>query len=537
MFPLNIGYLLDLNANRYPEKTAIIYKDLLISYRELNQKVNRLSNSLLQLGIRKSDKVGYLFPNGNKIVELYFALQKIGAVAVPLNHRLVSREIKCLLDSADCKAFVYCDQYTELVNEVKQDFKSVQILIKTGEKITDEYSFEELLANNNQEDPGIVVEAGDLARIQFTGGTTGRSKGVMRTHENDIYQTIGVMGQNKICGYPGHVVLTQCPLHHTAGITWLLTAIANGAAFVICDVFDPVEILTQIQKYRVTYLLLLPVSTYLRLIDIPNIKEFDTSTVQLLQMSAGGTSSEIILRVYEAFPNCEINYGWGQTETGAGSGGVITREMALNNSEKLKSVGRPMPFFEMRIVDDQGRDVPVGEIGECIARGPAVMQGYYKQPELTAATIKDGWSRTGDMFKQDEDGYYYIMDRKKDMIKTGGENVFAQEVESIICNHPAIQDCAVIGVPDRIFQEAVMAVIKVRTGYSVTIEEIWEHCKKDLSSYKKPRYIEFVDSFPVDSAGKIQKYRLREIYKDIENRIIAGCKSCLGQQSRGEKVG
>lgn len=515
MYPMNVGYLLVLNANRYPDKTAIVYKDQQISYRELNRKVNCLANSLLNLGIIKGDRVGYLFPNCNQIVELYLALQKIGAIAVPLNHRLVSREVKCLVDSAECKAFVYSEIYDQTVSAVKNDFNTVKLVIRSGISPSDECSFEQLYVNDNHNEPEVTVERTDLARIQFTGGTTGRSKGVMRTHENDIFQTISVMTQNKLGANPDEVVMTQCPLHHQAGITWFLTVIATGAQIVICDAFDPVEILKQIEKYKVTYLLLLPPSTYLRLIDIPTFKEFDLSTVKLVQMSAGGTSPEIILRVYEAFPNCEINYGWGQTETGAGTSSVITLEMARQRSEKIKSVGRPMPLFEMRIVDENGKDVKVGEVGECIAKGPCVMSGYYNQPELTAMNLKDGWVYTGDMFKQDEDGYFYIMDRKKDMIKPGGENVFAQEVESVIRSHPAIHDCAVIGVPDRKFGEAVMAVIKLRAGYTATVEEIQEHCKAQLSSYKKPKYIEIVDSFPVDSAGKIQKYMLRKQYKAL----------------------
>lgn len=513
MTPTNLGYLLTLNANQYPEKTALVYKNQRFSYRELNEKVNRLAHSMMDLGITKGDKVGYLFPNCNQIVELLFALLKIGAVAVPLNHRLISREIKCLLDSAECKAFVYSDIYAEKVEEVKGQFNTVKLLICSGKHTSDEYSFEQLGCHEKKHEPEVCVEENDLSRIQFTGGTTGRSKGVMRTHKSDLFQTISVMTQNKMGASLGEVVLTQSPLHHQGGVSWLFSVVAAGAQLVISDVFDPELILKQIQDYRVTYLMLLPPSTYLRLFDIPNFKNFDLSSVRLVQMSAGGTSPEILLKTYEAFPNCEINYGWGQTESGAGTGHVLTREMAVNLSPRIKSVGRAMPFFEIRIVDEQGKDVQIGEAGECIVRGPSVMLGYYSQPELTAKAIKDGWVYTGDIFRQDEEGYYYLLDRKKDMIKTGGENVFAQEVEGVIRSHPAIQDCAVIGIPDTVFGEAVMAVIKLRTGWTLTAEEVKKHCKSQLSSYKKPRYIEFVESFPVDSAGKIQKYRVREMYR------------------------
>lgn len=515
VYPMNIGYLLTLNANRYPNKIALTYKDSSISYRELNYRVNRLANSLMEVGIRKGDRVGYLFPNCNEIVELFFALMKIGAVAVPLNHRLIAKEIKYLLDLAECKALVYSDKYWEKVKEFKHNLKAVSIFIRSGEEGTfGEHSFQQLRDNGPGFEPNVSVGGEDLARIQFTGGTTGRSKGVMRTHRSDVFQTIGIMCQNKMGANPDAVVLTQSPLNHQAALSWLLSTVAAGAQFVVCDKFDPVEILHQVAIHRVTYLMLLPPSTYLRLLDIPNLRDFDLSSVKLVQMSAGCVSREIILKTYEAFPNCEVNYGWGQTETGAGTGQVITREMALNNLERMQSIGKAMPFIELRIVDEQGNEVQPGAVGECIARGPAIMSGYYNEPELTNRTLKDGWVHTGDMFRQDEEGYYYFVGRKKDMIKSGGENVYAQEVEEVIRTHPAVEECAVIGVPDRRFGEAVMVVIKLRRGCAVTAEEIQEHCKSQMASYKKPRYVEFIDSFPVDMAGKIQKYKLKEMFQN-----------------------
>lgn len=513
MFPINVGYLLTMNANRYPDKTALLYNGRRFSYRAINERVNRLAHSLLDLGIRKRDKVGFIFPNCNQIVELLFAIFKIGAVAVPLNHRLVAQEIKYLLDTAECKVFVYSDLYAEKVQEVKHEFRTVKMLICSGKPVPGEYSFEELCRNENPSEPNISVIGSDVSRIQFTGGTTGRSKGVIRTHESDVFQTISIMTQNKMGANPDEVVMVQCPLHHQGGMSWLFSAIATGAEFVFCDVFNPEDILRQIQDYRVTYLLLLPPVTYLRLYDVPNLKDYDLSSVKYVQMSAGGTSPDIIFKTYDAFPNCEVNYGWGQTESGAGTNIVLTRELVRKHPEMTKSIGRAMPLIELRIVDEEGNDVPVGEVGECIVRGPSVMSGYYNQPDLTAKTIKDGWVYTGDMFRQDAEGYYYIMDRKKDMIKTGGENVFAQEVEGVIRSHSAVQDCAVIGIPDPVFGEAVMAVLKLRQGHTITLEELQEHCKRELSSYKKPRYLACVEQFPVDSAGKIQKYKLREMYR------------------------
>ncbi|SHN62861.1 class I adenylate-forming enzyme family protein [Desulfitobacterium chlororespirans] len=520
MNPMTVGDFLTLNSARYPDKIALVCKDKRLTYQELNGRVNALAHAFLDLGIGKGDKIGYLFPNSMEIVELFFAIAKIGAIAVPLNHRLVAREIKCLLDLVECDVFVYSRLYDGPVSEVKGSFRTVKHIIRLGEPAPGEYSFEKLLEHKDTSEPDIAVDSGDLFRIQFTGGTTGRSKGVMRTHEADLFQTIGVMTSNKMGASPDEVVLTQSPLHHQGGITWMLCVMVTGAQFVICDGFDPVEILRQIEQERVTYMLLLPPSTYLRLIDAPVFRDYDVSSVKVVHTSAGGTSPAIIQKMAEAFPNCEVYYGWGQTETGAGTVHRITREMALHHPEKTQSIGRPMPFFQLRIVDEAGKDVPLGEVGEGIAKGPAIFSGYYKQPELTDGTVTDGWTRTGDMMRQDEEGLYYMVDRKKDMIKTGGENVFAQEVEAVIRKHPAVLDCSVIGVPDQTFGEAVMAVVKLRSGYTATAADIQEHCKRDLSSYKKPRYVEFLDEFPVDSAGKIQKFRLRKKYREIYSHLI-----------------
>lgn len=515
MYPITMGYLLKLNANRYPEKTALIYNDLHISYQELNKRVNILANSFIKLGIRKGDRIAYLFPSGHKIVELYYAIQKIGAVAVPLNHRLVGTEIKYLIDAAECKAFVYSSHFAEQVTGVKNLLKTVEIIIRSGEGVEGEYSLQELAGGDNWDEPNVDVFPDDLCRIQFTGGTTGRSKGVLRTHFADFFQTVSITISGGLGG-PDQVMLTQSPLCHQAGLSWLNVAIGAGNTFIICDVFNPAGILEQIQTERVTAIMLLPPSIYHKIFELPNLKEYDLTSVKIVQSSAGGTSPEIIYKMYETFPNCTaVRYGYGLTETGGlGTNYLISKEMLQDHPEKAKTVGKEMPFIELSIVDENGKEMEVGQVGECIARGPSMMLGYYNQPELTAGVMKDGWVYTGDMIKKDKDGYYYLMDRKKDMIKSGGENVFAQEVEGVIRTHPAVQDCAVIGVPDRKFGEAVMAVIKLKTGRNPTAEEIQSHCKTQLSSYKKPRYVEFVESFPVDQAGKIQKFKLREMYKD-----------------------
>lgn len=515
MFFYDVGHSLTVSAEKYPKKIALIFQEEKVSYAMLEQRVNRLANNLMELGIVKGDRVGYIFPNCIQLVELYFAIQKIGAVAVPMNHRLTYGELKILLETSECKALVYSSTYDGMVKKLKVDLHSIKIFIRAGDMGGTDYNFEQLRSQGDSNEPGIKIRPDDLSRIQHTGGTTGLPKGVMRTHEAELFQNVSNMIQSKVGASADEVIYNQSPMHHQGGMIWLLASVFTGATLVIGSSFEPHRILDGIESYRVTYLNILPPSAYLKLLEVPTIKSYDLSSVRMVNTGAGVSSEEIIHRIFDLFPNCEINYGWGQTETGVGTNNILSR----SDVGKSKSVGRAAPFVELRIVDEQGHSVEVGEIGECIAGGPTIMAGYYKQPELTAAVYKDGWIYTGDMLSKDQDGFYHMAGRKKDMIKSGGENVFAREVEYVIRNHHAIQECAVIGVPDRYLGEAVAAIIKLRDGYVLTVKEVQEYCKERISSYKKPRFILFVDNFPLDDTGKVKKAKLREIYKEHKGDI------------------
>lgn len=514
MFYQNVSQLLMVNVHRYPGKTAVIHRDTRLTYREFNGRINRMAQMLLGLGVRPGDKVASMFPNGITLLEIYYAVQKIGAVIVPLNFRLVPREIRYLLEASDASVLLFDGQFLDHVREIAPSLEG-RITCLCSRRTKDwGPSIEERLKECQCLEPAMKPDGEALSRIQFTGGSTGLPKGAMRTHSADICEAMGVMNSNMMGADPDHVVLIQCPLEHHGGHSWYMSVFASGATLVICDVFDPETILGLIERERVTYLMLLPPSTYLRLLDCPGLKGFDLSTVKLVQSAAGCTTPEIVAKIYSAFPNCVMNYGWGQTESGLGTSMVMTRQMANDNLPRIKSVGRPMPFLEAKVVDEEGRELPAGQVGECLVRSPAVMKGYYKQPELTARVFEeDGWLHTGDMMWKDEDGYLYLMSRKKDMIKSGGENVFAQEVEGVIKRHPSIQECIVFGVPERTMGEAVMAVVSLRPGKTVTLKELQAHCKKYISSYKKPRYLDFIDRFDMDDAGKIRKSRVAERYR------------------------
>jgi acyl-CoA synthetase (AMP-forming)/AMP-acid ligase II len=502
-----------LNANRYPDKTALVYRGRRFTYREINERVNRLAHHLTALGIKKGDPVGFMFLNSNQFVEIFFATQKIGALAVPLNFRMVPREVKWVLDNARCKLFAYHEIFSQQVDPVRDDLPAVENLVCSGEDAPPgAHHFESLTEEGSTEEPGVSVGFEDRAFIIYTGGTTGTPKGVVHTHRSSILTCVSGMISLNVSG-ASEVMLNQVPMFHITGLHTMMQIVASGGRCVIVETFDPTEMLGLIQQENATFLCLVPPSTYIRLMDAPDLNTFDTSTVRKLLTAAGSFPKPIALRLYDTFPNAQVFYGWGQTETGGlGTLHAIPRSMIEEESERARSVGMEMPFMEVRLVDHQGRDVPTGEVGEAIMRSPTIMEEYFEQREVTEQTLQDGWVYSGDLLKKDEEGYFYFVDRKKDMIKSGGENVFAQEVEWAILSHPAVEYCAVFGVPDPKLDEAVMAVVQLRKGLTSTEEEIVQHCKELLSSYKKPRRVAFVDALPMTAAGKIQKHKLREQY-------------------------
>lgn len=519
MYYQNVSELFLLSVRRRPDKTALVFGEQRLSYREANNRINRIANALLANGVNAGAKVAFLLPNCCEIVLIYYALQKIGAVAVPLNFRLIPREIAFLVEKSDSEMLIYSSDFEQNVR--KAGLADNVRLICCGEGKGNDPSLERLEAESSEEEPVLFRDGNAVSRIQFTGGSTGVPKGVMRTHYQDLYEIIGEMMYSKLGADPDNVVLIQCPLEHHGGHSWFTATLSAGATLIICSAYDPEKILDSIERERVSYMLLLPPTTYLRLCKHPGVEKRDTSSVRVAQSAAGGTTPEIISLMEKVFPNAEIFYGWGQTESGLGTSCVLSSDSVAGRNGYACSIGRPMPFVELKVVDDNWNELPAGEPGEAVIRSPASMKGYYKHPELTEALMgPDGWMRTGDIMVKDEAGYYYLLTRKKDIIKSGGENVFCSDVENVVKMHPAVLECVIVGVPDERLGEAVMAVVQLRPGQSLSLPELQEHCKKYLSSYKKPLYMETVDSFDMDDAGKIRRSRLRsELKKKYESKL------------------
>lgn len=507
MAQCNVAEPLLASAQAHPDKTAVVFDGREIIYGALNDRVNQTAAVLVSdLGVRPGDRVAYLLPNCPELLEVYYAIQKIGAVAVPLNYKLIPREIGYLVNASGAEVLVFAHQFAAAVAEAARALSADVALVSVGEEVDGALELERACAGHGTAEPPLFRDPNALSRIQYTGGSTGLPKGAARTHAADLVELDAIMDSNGIGDDPDNVVLIQCPLEHHGGHSWFTITFAAGATLVICEAFNAEQILHFIEFYRVTYMILLPPTTYLRLLRCPTIDQYDLSSVRLVQSAAGATTKPIIQAIYDKFPNAVLNYGWGQSESGAGSSLKITRAMLEADSPLLESVGRPMKHVEMKVVDEAGQEVPDGEVGEALFRSASVMRGYYGQRDLTdEAFTSDGWLRTGDLMMCDAEGYYYVRSRKKDMIKSGGENVFVAEVENVLRTHPDVEDCVVFGTSDPVMGEAVAAVIQPRAGSNLTAAEVQTHCKGYIASYKKPRYVVFMDDLGRDSAGKVRK--------------------------------
>ncbi|MEL1136088.1 class I adenylate-forming enzyme family protein [Desulfitobacterium sp. THU1] len=503
----NVYHLLQSNTAHYPDKPALIYKGQRISYRELGERINSLAHSLSQLGAKLGSRVGLLMPNCAEFVEAFYGAQKLGAVAVPFNYRLKASEIKELVEATQCEYFIYDQKYADIIAELKSQVFCIKEFIYTGDiEVDHEHSYEELLKRGDPLwDFVQPVCDQDDALFIFTGGTTGVSKAARHTQEALLLKvSLTLMGEWRF--NPQDVFLNYAPMFHVGGLSFVLFVLSSGACMIIADRFDVDELLRTIDREKVTQMFIIPPSIFKAMKDSPLINDIDTSSMRYLMFSGGDTSDEIVKSAFELFPKASILNGYGHSENAAIINNILTREQYGKKPGLICSIGKPMAFSQIKLVNDQGYEVKKGECGEAWARGPAQMRGYLNRPN----PFVDCWFPTGDILRQDEEGYFYFMERKKDMIKCGGENIFANEVESVVSSHPAVSSCAVVGLADPLYSEIVAAAVVLKNDKRVTEEQLIEYCKSKLASYKKPKKVFFLKELPLSSVGKVKKYTLRE---------------------------
>ena len=510
---LLLGEMMARNSRKFPDKEALIYGDTRLTYKQFNARINRLAHALLDIGIGKGAKVAILAFNCNQFMETYFALAKIGGVAVPLNFRLHPEELKYIMENSDAEALIVGEAFIETAKGIRNGLSQVRNYISITDKpVEGMLHFETWVAKYPEDEPLILVDEDDPAFIMYTAGTTGRPKGAVITNKNEM--VLWMLGAAFVFSEPGlsdlwnFRALGAPPIFHLASFGFCQFMFFLGATVVLpVEVFNPEYIMKTIEKERINAIVLVPAMTNFLLL-LPDLDKYDTSSLQVWGSSGAILPTETRRQMKENFPNVKIFDLFGMTEMSALVSGLLPSE----SEGRETSVGKALPFIEIRVVDDDDNDVPAGVVGEAVYRGPTVLKEYYKNPEATAEAMRGGWFHSGDLVRRDEEGFLYIVDRKKDMINSGGENIYPAEIEEVLCRHPKIQEAAVIGVHDEEWGEAVKAIVVAKPGETVTEEEVVAFCKSNLASFKKPKSVDFIDVLPRNAMGKVLKTALREQY-------------------------
>ncbi len=514
MIELTLGRSLQLAAQRSPEKTAVLCDGGSLTHYELNLMGNRLANALLRLGFVKGDRVGVIMPNCVTYLAIIYAAAKTGIIMVFLNYRFTGHEIAYQLNDSKAKALIYGADFTSAVKEARKGLKNIITIAAASAEPSDMGSLREIMSAASDHEPGIYVSEQDIFYLGYTSGTTGFPKGAIVTHRNRslAYRYWAIeYGFNSEDRY-----LQSGPFHHSVQVGFTLAQLSLAGTVSVLPKFDPENALRVMREDRITWSFMVPFM-YNAILALPETTRAKCDLSQLrLFISAGsplptGTKD----RLLEAFPRVALHEFYGATEAG-----VVTNLRPQDQRRKIRCVGKPVLDMEILILNDSGVDVANGEVGNLFMKGPTLFEGYYGSPEKTANAFKDGWCTLGDLARQDDEGYLYIVDRAKDVIKSGGVNIFPAEIEEVLTLHPKVFEVAVVGIPDEQWGEAVHAIVVTHANVSASPDELIAHCRQRLAGYKIPRSMEFRSDLPRNPGGKILKRVLRdEFWKGRDVRV------------------
>jgi long-chain acyl-CoA synthetase len=495
----NLANALTATAADHADSPAIKLDDIELSYAQLDAASSRFAGHLRAQGIEPGDRVGLMLPNVPYFPVIYYGILKAGGIVVPMNVLLKGREVKFYLEDPDAKALYAWSDFGEDATIGADQTNAELTLVKPGD-------FEQLLAAADPLDQIVERDDSDTAVILYTSGTTGTPKGAELTHAN--LSSNANTSVEMFSFTPGDVIFGGLPLFHSFGQTCAMNAgIAAGATITLLPRFDPGKALEIIERDGVTVFMGVP-TMYVAMLNHEGAGTIDSSSLRYC-VSGGASLPVEVLNGIEQLLDCKMLEGYGLSETSP-----VSSFNQPANPAKPGSIGTPIPGVEMKLVDDDGNEVPAGEVGEIAIRGENVMKGYWKQPDATAETIRNGWFRSGDMAKVDDEGYYFIVDRKKELIIRGGYNVYPREIEEVLYEHPAVMEAAVVGIPDGNLGEEVAAAIAFKPGQTATAQEIRDFAKERVAAYKYPRHIWFVDALPKTATGKILKREI-EIPSDV----------------------
>ncbi len=502
----------------YGNRPAVVDSEISHTWKEHIERIKKLAGGLKNLGIFPGERFGIIGPNSFRYTELIHAGYWAGAIPVPINHRLAPPEILHILKDADVKLLALGEDYLSLTDDkLLKSWANKRIVIgKTAPKKSLR-SLDKIIDNSEALTPQDPAED-DLAILLYTGGTTGLSKGVQLTHRNvcsNGYQVINAMNISK-----EDVYLHVAPMFHAADLLGSGFTM-NGSAHAYVPVFSPKAALQAIQDFRVTQVMMAP-TMVIMILEEPTFDNYEISSLQNLFYGSSPMAAEWVEKAIQRFTNADVQQGYGLTETSP----ILTtfdaedhrNAVETGNTDILRAAGRPVIGIDLKIFDDHGKEVPTDEAGEVCVRGPNVTPGYLNRPDENKKAFKRGWFHTGDVGRVDKNGILFLMDRKKDMIVSGGENIYTSEVESAIYKHPDIFECAVIGVPDEKFGESLFAVIVPVPGKTLNEEIVINHCREYIAGYKIPRQMDFVEELPKSAMAKILKNKLREIYAEKQEK-------------------
>ncbi|WP_077213444.1 class I adenylate-forming enzyme family protein [Bacillus dakarensis] len=506
---MNLFDGLERNARNNPGKTAIIFKDKEYTYGEYNQQVNSIAHALIKFGIKKGDKVSLMMKNSDQFAFVYFAILKAGGVAVPINFRLTSHEARYIIDDSDSVLIFADEDLADIVSGAAGGNEKIQLQVIVGCIKKDNQVLLSEFKSSSIDNPNAGVVETDDAEILYTSGTTGLPKGVVLDHHRILHVGFSAMVRYKMDQHDN--LFHIAPLFHSAQLNiYLNTATFLGCTQIIHQEFNAEQTLREIEKYKITLFFGVP-TMYNYLLQVQDWEKYDLSSIRLCGYGAAPMPVALLQQVMKMFKTDQFWNMCGLTEGGPGGISLSPED----HKTKLGASGRPNNFFDARVVDENGEDVKPGEVGELIIKGESMMKEYYKKPEETKKALRDGWLHTGDLAQIDEEGFMTLVDRKKDMIISGGENVYSNEVEHTLYKHPDILEAAVIGVPHEVWGETVAAIIVPKDGKKIDHEELQHFCRQQLAGYKIPRVIYEIDELPRNASGKVLKYQLRQQYQEM----------------------
>jgi len=499
---MDIRNLLDQQAKKYAQKPALIFQEKEISFTELSAQTLKLAAALKGLGAQKGDRIGIYLPNCPEYVYSYFAVFCLGAVGVPLDFLLKADELISCLGHCEAKFLIVLPKNDLDLAEVKKSVTSLRkiILLGSPSPVPDTVSYGELLATAKNDLPVINVGENDPALIMYTSGTTGKPKGIRLNYKHlegspaAMHHFVDLSDRD--------VKLAAIPFSHIGGFIYIQNCLLFGIKLVIMARFNPMEFLQLIEQYKVTCFHIVP-PMYVALLTLKHIEKFNLSSLRWAVVFGAPSSPAMLERFHKFCPNAQLLNGWGMTET------CPPNTVTPLGCKNIASVGKPAPHCRIKIIDADQKELPAGETGEVVISGWVIMDSYYKDPQLTAETIRNGWLHTGDLGRFDPEGFLYIVGRKKEMIKVGGQIVFAPEVEAAFFKHEAVAEAAVIGVADELRGEAVKAFVVLKEGHNITAEELRYFAREHLAHFKVPQTIEIWKDLPRNRTGKIDKEALK----------------------------